>query len=206
MIPSFEKLDQLKSFTPRAEREHLYYLANQVDADLAIVELGTYRGASACWLAAGAQSGYGAHVWTIDPHDLPGQRRPTGIHAGRTDYTDPRIRRHARHQIASVGLTDHITMVREFSTIAGEQWQGPKVGLLFIDGDHRQHAARRDFRAWERHLHRDALVVWDDHADTHPGVVKAVAALVDKGAITPPEMLGRLAVTRPLGRRKETAQ
>lgn len=205
MIPTFEELDQLKSFTPREEREHLYYLANQVAADLAIVELGTYRGASACWLAAGAQSGYGAHVWTVDPHDLPGQRRPTGRNGGQTDYTNPAIRRHARQQIASVGLTDHITMVREFSTVAGEQWAGPTVGLLFIDGDHRQHAARRDFRAWERHLAPGALVVWDDHADTHPGVPAAVAALVEKGALTEPEMLGRLAVTRPVRRRRETA-
>lgn len=206
MTPTFEELDALKSFTPRIEREHLYYLANQAPEDLAIVELGTYRGASACWLAAGAQSGYGAHVWTIDPHDLPGRRRPTGTHAGRTDYTDPGIRRHAHQQIASVGMVEHVTMVREFSTFAGEQWTGPRVGLLFIDGDHRQHAARRDFRAWQRHLHRDALVVWDDHdADTHPGVVRAVAALVDKGVLTEPEMLGRLAVTRLASRRKGAA-
>ena len=205
MIPTFDQLDKLKSFTPRAEREHLYYLANQVDADQAIVELGTYRGASACWLAAGAQSGYGAHVWTVDPHDLPGQRRPTGRNGGKTDYTNPAIRRHARQQIVSVGLADHITMVRQFSTVAGETWGGPPVGLLFIDGDHRQHAARQDFRAWEHHLAPGALVVWDDHADTHPGVVLAVAALVDKGAITPPEMLGRLAVTRPVRHRKEAA-
>lgn len=205
-MPTFDALAALRAYTPREALEHLYYLANQVPADLAIVELGTYRGASACWLAAGAQSGYGAHVYTIDPHDLPGTRRPTGRNGGTTDYTNPAIRRHAKRQIASVGLSEHVTMIREFSTTAGHQWAGPPVGLLFIDGDHRQHAARKDYRAWQRHLHPDALIVWDDHdMTTHPGVVLAVAALATKGAITEPEMLGRLAVTRPAGRRKGTA-
>lgn len=50
-------------------------LAMGVPADQAIVEIGTYRGKSACYLADGAAAGNGAHVWTVDPHDLPG----TGI-------------------------------------------------------------------------------------------------------------------------------
>lgn len=201
MTHSLEDLDALRGYTPREVCEELYHLAAAVPAGEAIVELGTYRGASACWLAAGAQSGEGAHVWTVDPHDLPGERHPTGIYAGRTDYTVPEIREHAAAQIASVGLTEQVTMVRGFSTEVATTWTGPRVGLLYIDGDHRQHAARRDFRSWQPHLSRGAVIAWDDHADSHPGVPRAVAALVERGVITEPDVRGRLAITRLAPRR-----
>ena len=97
-----DKLRNLRTLTPLATLEPLYDLAAMVPADEAIVELGTYRGASACWLAAGAQSGLGAHVWTIDPHDLPGYRTTTGRGRGGLDFTDPAIRLDAErpHHIA----------------------------------------------------------------------------------------------------------
>jgi predicted O-methyltransferase YrrM len=189
-----DKLRDLRTLTPLATLEPLYDLAALVPADEAIIELGTYRGASACWLAAGAQSGLGAHVWTIDPHDLPGYRTTTGRGRGGLDFTDPAIRLDAERQIREVGLAEHVTMIRDFSVEAGQTWAGPKVGLLFIDGDHRQDAVRKDFAAWEKHLSPDAVIAFDDHNESHPGVPAAVQALVDKGIISEPALFDRLAV------------
>src|SRR5690606_27245307 len=45
--------------------------AARVPAEQAIVEIGVYRARTTCWLASGAQSGHGAHVWGVDPWDLP---------------------------------------------------------------------------------------------------------------------------------------
>src|SRR5690606_32065016 len=86
-------LERLRTLTPVETLMPLYELASMVPEDEAIVELGTYRGASACWLGAGARDGLGAHVWTVDPHDLPGYRTTTGRGSGGLDFTDPAIRK-----------------------------------------------------------------------------------------------------------------
>ena len=190
-----ETLEGLDTLTPRETLTELYRLAALVPPDEAIVEIGTYRGASACWLAAGARAGLGAHVWTIDPHDLPGQRTTTGRGKGGLDFTQTAIREHAQEQIRACGLSGHVTMIRGFSTEVAEEWDGPPVGLLFIDGDHREAPARRDLRSWQPHLSREAVIAWDDHAPSHPGVPAAVAGLVSRRIITPPDVRGRLAIT-----------
>lgn len=190
-----EELAGLDTLTPRETLTELYRLAALVPPDEAIVEIGTYRGASACWLAAGARAGLGAHVFTIDPHDLPGQRTTTGRGRGGLDFTQTEIREHAEQQIRACGLDGHVTMIRGFSTEVAEEWDGPPVGLLFIDGDHREAPARRDLRSWQPHLSREAVIAWDDHAPSHPGVPAAVAGLVNRRIITPPDVRGRLAIT-----------
>lgn len=170
-------------------------LAAGVPATQTIVEIGTYKGASAIALADGARSGFGAHVVTIDPHDLPGFR--VG-HDG-TDYTNPAIRVAAERAIKAAGHDEHITMVRAFSTDAAEYYDGPPVGMLHIDGDHREGAVRRDYAAWEPHLAPHAVVAFDDYrADWFPGVVNVVTKLVDKGLLTDPVTHGRLAVCHRL--------
>lgn len=193
-------LTRLAGLTPIETCRTLNDLAADVPADQAIVEIGTYRGMTACWLAAGAQAGHGAHVWTVDPHDLPGYRTTTGRKPGTLDFTETKIREHAEKQIADTGHVDHVTMIRGFSTDVAQEWDGPPIGLLFIDGDHRQHAARLDFRTWQPHLHPDGIIVWDDYADSHPGVEAAARGMYERGVITEPDVHGRIAITRLIRR------
>lgn len=193
----------LRTLSPIASLRTLYRLAARVPADEAIVELGTFRGASAAWLAAGAQAGLGAHVWTIDPHDLPGHRTTTGRNPGTISYEDPDIRRDAQRQITESGYGDHVTMIRGFSVEEGGRWSGPPVGLLFIDGDHRQHAARLDFRSWQPHLSKFAAVCFDDYDEkSHPGVPAAVAELQRRGAVREPVRYGRIGITATIPARE----
>lgn len=192
-------LHELEGFDQPVERDALLRLAAHVPADQAIVELGTFKGKGTCFLAWGARSGLGAHVWTVDPWDLPGERSTTG--AGPRprhplDYTDPSIPRVAMAQVEAAGLTDGVTFIQGFSSQVGRTWQGPPVGLLFVDGDHREGAVRRDFAAWEPHLARNAVIAWDDHRVGFPGVMAVVDRLAhEKGLITEPIMFGSLAVT-----------
>lgn len=173
----------------------LYEMAQDVPAKDAIVEIGTYRGKSACYLAAGARDGLGAHVWTIDPHDLPGRRYPTTANPSKKlDYTDPGIRQDAEKQINKSGLDGRITMIRDFSTTTAGWWPGPQVSLLFVDGDHRQGAVRQDFRSWQPHLSSSALIVFDDFCMSHPGVPNALLDLVNKNVLRIVDTRGRAAV------------
>lgn len=180
-------------------------LAFEVPADTAIVELGSYKGKSACYLAAGAQRGHGAHVWAVDAWDTHGNV------TGRFGYAEPSTRETFERQVASVGLEAAITPVRGFSQVVAGQWRvtdyaprwqdlvgGRPVGLLFIDADHGATSVRGDFYAWSPHLAPRAVVVFDD-IDTprNPGVRKVVDELVAAGVIAPVELVAEhMAVSR----------
>lgn len=165
-------------------------LAETVMPGEAIVELGTYKGHGTRALVEGA--GEGVSVYTVDTHDMPGERYSTAVgnKASRLNFTDPAIRLEAQRRIGG-----RAKMIQGESQIIGTTWGGPPVGMIMIDADHREGAVRRDFAAWEPHLLQGAWVCFDDyHAKRYPGVVTVVSRLVDKGILAPQQVHGTLAV------------
>lgn len=195
-------LASLPGHTKTAAGKILYELASAVPSDQAIVEIGVFKAKSACYLGAGAQAGNGAHVWAIDPWDLPGERYPYHWKAerpSRHEFTKTETRLLATANVERCGLVDQITLVQGFGAKVGETWDGPRVGLIYIDGDHRARAIRADWKAWSPHFADGAIVAFDDHVKTCPDVPKVVAELVAKGLITRPEQrTRRLALGRVL--------
>lgn len=184
---------------PRAGRA-LRLMARSISPELAIVEIGVFKGRSACYLGLGAQEGHGAHVWAIDPWDLPGERYPyhwLQERPSRHAFTKPETRLRAHVALLECGLTEQVTLVQSMSVDAGNTWDGPRIGLLHVDGDHRADAIRADWQAWRPHLAPGSIVAFDDHVRTCPDVVKVVAELVKAGELEPVKMATRrLAVTR----------
>lgn len=189
---------QVKNVTPEDIGITLADLASQVPADRAIVELGVYHGASALRLAWGARQGLGAHVWAIDPWDSEGNVY------GDTMGNLEQARRWARHWVTSLGYSGSITLLHRFSHDVAADWsdEQPRVGLLFVDGDHTEAGARRDIESWAPHLAEGAIIAVDDYVnENYPEVGKAVDDLVDEGLLAPVEVYhDRLAVTRLAGK------
>jgi predicted O-methyltransferase YrrM len=154
------KLAELEGLVSEEVGLRLAELAAEVPADQAIVECGSYKGKSGCYLAEGAKRGLGAHVWCIDPWDTDGNV------TGRYRFADPATHRAFVGQVSKAKLSDRITPVKSFAAAAGEKWGGPKVGLLFIDSDHRYNSVSADFKAWAPHLAPGAIVVFDDAHQT----------------------------------------
>lgn len=159
--------EDLYGLVTAATCRSLTKLAERVAASVAIVEVGTYRGKSACCLA----SRTGAPVYTIDPWGKPGN--PDGKHR----YAAPDAEREYRDQVSRAGLAHRITQIQDFSFNVAAHWDGP-VGLLYIDGDHSRRAVIQDYEAWEPHLIPGSIVVFDD-VDTprNPGVRQALEHL-----------------------------
>lgn len=202
--PSSKQLRALSGLTPLAQCRALGRLAAEVSPGQVIVEIGVYLGRTACWLAAGAAPG--VHVYGVDPWELAGNDAYEDKPRKRARFVRPVNRDRALRAARSVGLDGRITLVTEFSTRAAVAW--PRIvaglghlplpiGLMYIDGDHREAAAYNDFTAWSQHMAPDAVVCWDDHdADRFPGVVAAVARLVDEGHIAITRHTGRMVITR----------
>ena len=162
-------------------------LAMNVPGDQAIVEIGVYLGRSLLYLADGAESGNGAAVYGVDPYDLPRPSKPK--------YSSVETYLAAKHNVQS---WENITLLRAFSISAAKNWEMgyPKVGLLYIDADHRKLPVLEDFAAWRPHLAPGCAVTFDDCHTDFPGVIEAVNCLWQRRSITRPVMAtDRLAVS-----------
>lgn len=169
-------------------------LAAQVPQGQAIVEIGSYKGKSSCYLAEGARNGNGARVHCIDPWDLPGN-----LERSQYPVNDPATREAFERQVEEMGLAEGITQRRAFSLEAVKKWRAP-IGLLFIDGDHRYSGALGDFQAWGRYVVQGGVVVFDDyHRRRRSGVRRAVEQVRAQDKRWGQwEIVGRLAIGRKL--------
>ncbi len=166
-------LEDIAGLIPNELGEALADLAEAVPADQAIVEIGSFKGKSTCYLAVGAELGGGAHVYAVDPWDTPGNV------TGRFGFAEASTREAFHDQVAAAGHADHVTAIQGFSVEVAATWpKRRKIGLLYIDGDHSGAAVYADFEAWRPYLAKNATVAFDDF-DTprNPGVRMAIERL-----------------------------
>ena len=177
---TFDELAALDGLISRDVGELLYSFAALVPADQAIVELGSYRGKSTCYLATGAAIDNGAPVYAVDAwsEEVSAWRAAVLSALPSPAFED------FTAQLDKAGVNDGVHVIRSLTTLAAELYDGPPVGLLYIDGDHNRAAVLADFRAWRRHLAPDAVIIFDDFGVTkNPGVSLAVGDLEASGEL-----------------------
>jgi hypothetical protein len=135
----FRRPSKVEGMIGEPEAALLTRLASEVDEGC-IVEVGSWRGMSTIALAKGAR----VPVYAIEPHE-----EFTGVLGGAFGPAD---RRAFFENLLGAGVVEQVRLVNLSSEVVAPGWQLP-VGLLWIDGDHRYEAVRRDFESWEPHLH-----------------------------------------------------
>ena len=115
-----------------------------------ILEIGSWKGRSATWLASGARLA-GQRVYAIDPHR--GSREDPAADT-LTAFLD---------NLARNGLADIVEPMVMTSEEAAARIAGP-IELLFIDGDHSYEAVRRDAELWLPRLMDGGTVMFHDVA------------------------------------------
>jgi hypothetical protein len=140
-------------------------LASDVDEGC-IVEIGSYRGMSTIALARGAR----VPVYAIEPHE-----HFVGVLGGTFGPDD---RRAFFENLLAAGVVEQVRLVNLSSEIVAPGWN-LAVGLLWIDGDHRYDAVRRDFECWEPHLR--GLVAFHDTIQPTLGSAQFVDELLADG-------------------------
>lgn len=154
VAPEVLLVESVEGWLARSEIELLMARAALVPPGRCIVEVGNYRGRSTVALALGALRGAAAPVYSIDPHlEFVG---PRGGRFGREDQA------HLYANLARTGVGAQVHVVALSSLAVARSWEGPPVGLLFLDGDHSYDAVHADFEAWRPHLAPGADVLFDD--------------------------------------------
>lgn len=169
-------LDHLEGWLWPDEGELLFELAVGVPADQAVVEIGSNRGKSSAYLAAGSRAGNGALVHCVDLWDLGGQSK----RARRDGCHLPETFDRFREQTAP--WADLIVEHKGASVDVAAAWSGQAIGLLFIDGTHSYEACSADIAAWTPYVPAGGWVAFHDYTpgvdvpdrDRFPGVQQAV--------------------------------
>ena len=164
-------------FMPEAEGLALYETAESYAAVGPVLEIGSYCGKSAVYLAAGVRAarahGIRQQVVTVDHHRGSEEHQPGWEYhdpglvdqaAGRID-TLPRLRTTLRE----AGVEDDVVVVVGRSADVARLWRAP-LGMLFIDGGHTEAAARWDYEGWAPWVALSgALAIHDVYPDPADG-------------------------------------
>jgi len=164
-------------FMPEPEGLALYETAESYAAVGPVLEIGSYCGKSAVYLAAGVRAarahGIRQQVVTVDHHRGSEEHQPgweyhdTGLvdqATGRID-TLPRL----RATLAAAGVEDDVVVVVGRSADVARLWRAP-LGMLFIDGGHTESAARWDYEGWAPWVALSgALAIHDVYPDPADG-------------------------------------
>jgi predicted O-methyltransferase YrrM len=161
----------------------------------AIVEIGSFKGRSTCFLALGAKLAGRERVTAIDHF------RGSAEHQKGQAFEDPAIVTDGstlptfRANLAAADLTGQVEVMDMSSSAAAAAWKGP-IRLLFIDGDHGYDETRRDFDLFAPHVEPDGIVCMHD-VGVWPGVTQFYQELIAGGAWKPCFTIASLAaVTR----------
>ena len=175
------KTDDMGSFP---ERGYLFQLASDAPAGAQVIEVGSWMGASTCFLAGGLK-GAGAKVFAVDNfqglstcgEDAAWYRR----HFRRlgADSTLEIFRRN----FADLGLTARSEPVVSDSLAAARALADKRgtIDLIFIDGDHSYEACRDDIAAWSPFVKPGGVIAFHDFGSRADGVTRAIFEAIKSG-------------------------
>lgn len=131
------------------EKDLLLNLSTSLPENSTIVEVGSYLGASTCFLAYGIKN-KGGTVYAVDCW------KNKAMSEGERDTFDE-FNRNVEP------LKDVIKPLRGFSNEIAEQFD-KKIDLLFVDGDHSYDGVCSDLKAWLPKMKENSLVVFHDYS------------------------------------------
>ncbi len=143
-------LDHVKGFLPEEEGMHLYELAREASRLGPCLEIGSYCGKSAVYIATGCREN-GSVLFSIDHHRGSEEHQPGEEYHDR-ELFDPDIGvmdsfKAFRKTIAEAGLEENVVPIVARSEVVARCWETP-LGMVFIDGGHSLEAAMADYNSW----------------------------------------------------------
>lgn len=171
-----EVINLLRNIEGQISRDEifkLYSLAKEVNKGECIVEIGSYRGKSTLALAVGSKKSNNCPVYSIDPH-----ANFVGVAGWNFGPADLAIK---YQNICKLKAGELVYCICLRSEQVSNSWEQP-IGLLWIDGDHRYEAVKKDFFGFKPFLSENAKIAF--HDSNMEGVNKFISELVDQKHVT----------------------
>ena len=168
------KSDDMGSFP---ERGYLFQLASDLPADAQVIEVGSWMGASTCFIAGGLK-GPKARTTAVD--NFQGMStcgedaawynrhfRQLGVKSTLDIF---------RENFAALGFSSRAEPVVSDSLAAAEALAARRgtIDFIFIDGDHAYAACQADIAAWAPFVKRGGVIAFHDFGSRADGVTRAI--------------------------------
>jgi len=155
-------INSVPGFLALEEGVALMSLASSTYGSPPIVEVGSFKGRSTSFLAAGCHFAGRGRVYAVDhfrgspEHQKGGfEETPEVVEAG---TTLPEFRR----SLSNLGLSGYVTEMVGSSRDMAKGWD-KSIRLLFIDGEHSFEASSGDFFSWFPFVERGGIVCMHDY-------------------------------------------
>lgn len=159
-------IPDIPTHTKKSEREALFNLAASLPAGSSVLEIGSYLGASTCYLAAGAAQING-HLYCVDTWQ--NETMPDGLKDTYSEFCQN-----------TSAFQKYITPLRKKSSeITAGDFEHP-IALVFLDGDHSYEAVSGDYKIVSPFLAANAILAFHDHV-YFEGVVKVIGEILSNG-------------------------
>lgn len=176
-------LANIDGFLKPKEGFALTLLAMHGPGNGAIVEIGSFKGRSTCFLALGTKLAGREKVIAID-HFLGSAEHQKGqSFEDEAIVADGSTLPTFHRNLAALDLSAQVDVMEMSSTAAAAAWREP-IRLLFIDGDHGYDETKRDFELFTPHVAPDGIVCLHD-VGTWPGVTRFHQEIVESGTWKP---------------------
>jgi predicted O-methyltransferase YrrM len=168
------KQDDMGSFQ---ERGYLFQLASDLPENAQVVEVGSWMGASTCFIAGGLR-GDRARIFAVD--NFQGLST-CGEDAAWYNRHFQRLGAKStleifRANFAALGFTSRSEPIVSDSLAAAQQLAGKRgaIDFIFIDGDHSYAACKADILAWAPFVRRGGVIAFHDFGSRADGVTRAI--------------------------------
>jgi predicted O-methyltransferase YrrM len=141
-------LSSLPSLMSMKERELLFKSSNKVEGNA--IEIGSWMGASTIIIASGLRNG---KIYAVDPHKGTTAHDANSVKDTFQIFTD---------NIKKFSVSDKVIPIRKTSEEAFESWNGEKLGMVFVDGNHEYMHAKYDIENWMKFLKNDGILIIHD--------------------------------------------
>ena len=176
LIPFYRQISQIPTHVTMDERLFLYNAARALPAGSVIAEVGSYLGASTCFLASGGSSRI-SKLYCIDTWEND------AMSEGKKSTFDAFTQNTSKFK-------DVIIALKGFSLDMAKLVNEP-IDLLFIDGDHSYDAVASDLKAYLPKVKAGGMLLLHDWGWAE-GVRSAVRELVVPIQIDQPRILPNL--------------
>ena len=116
-----------------------------------VVEIGSARGASTCYIAQALRENGAGRLRAIDPHVKTEWNDEHSV-----DSYDQLV-----GNLRALRLEAYVEVIREFSHDVAPRWKDP-IDLLFIDGDHSFEGVERDWKLFSPFVREFGFIVFHD--------------------------------------------
>ena len=156
------ELVEIEGFMPNIEAILLYALVKYGTIDLPVVEIGSFKGKSTCWIAHAVRDRGFGKVYAVDHHKGSPELwcNDDFLKKKNINYDGNTLPEFLAN-IEKHGVKSFVEPIVKSSMDAVEDWKFP-IGFLFIDGSHEYEDVKNDFEQWSKFVVKNGLIVFHD--------------------------------------------